>query len=371
MNKSVLYAVCIFFVIGGIDYIMENKFKIGEKFEEGIKTMGPLAMAMVGIYSFIPMLSKLISTFLNPVAHILKIDPSIIPSAILATDMGAFQLSKILSASSEIGLFSGAILASNLGAAISFSIPLAMSIISKEDYEYYAKGVIAGLITIPFGAFVGGIIQGINYLVLIWNLTPIIILSLLASAGLFYFPKFSLKAITAFGKMVFYLSIFGLILQGINSITGYEYIKGLTPLSESMNIVGKIAIVLAGAYPMIMILNKVFSGIFTRLGSHIGVNEETICGVLGNLASNLLVYMTFKKMNNKGKVVAAAVSISSSFAFGGQLGFISNVAPKMIIPFIASKISAGILSIIIACFIYDFESNKVKVKQVDNLNYEG
>lgn len=370
MDKLVLYTICIFFVIGGIDYIMENKFKIGEKFEEGIKTMGPLAMAMVGIYSFIPMLSKLISTFLNPLAHLINIDPSIIPSAILATDMGAFQLSKMVSASSEIGLFSGVILASNLGAAISFSIPLAMSILSKEDYKYYAKGVIAGLITIPFGAFVGGMLQGINYLVLIWNLTPIIILSMLASAGLFYFSRISLKVITVFGKFIFYLSIFGLILQGVNSITGYEYIKGLTPLTESMNIVGKIAIVLAGAYPMIMILNKVFKGIFTRLGSKIGVNQDAICGVLGNLASNLLVYMTFKKMNNKGKVVAAAVSISSSFVFGGQLGFISNVAPKMIVPFIASKLSSGILSIALACFIYDFESNKVKINPIDSLNYQ-
>jgi ethanolamine transporter len=371
VNKLVLYTICIFFVIGGIDYILDNKFKIGEKFEEGIKAMGPLAMAMVGIYSFIPMMSKLISIFLNPLAHLIKIDPSIIPSSLLATDMGAFQLSKILSASNEMSLFSGVILASNLGAAISFSIPLAMSIISKEDYKYYAKGVIAGLITIPFGAFIGGMLQGINYFVLIWNLTPIIVLALLCSTGLLYFSKISLKIITMFGKGIFYLSIFGLILQGINSITGYEYIKGLTPINESISIVGKISIVLAGAYPMIMILNKVFNSIFTKLGKYIGVNEEAVCGILGNLASNLLVYMTFTKMNNKGKVVASAVSISSSFVLGGQLGFISNVAPKMIVPFIASKLSAGILSIVIACYIYDLESNKVKVKSVDNLNYEG
>ncbi len=45
-------------MISGIDYILGNKFKLGEKFEEGIKSMGVLALSMIGIYSLAPIISN-------------------------------------------------------------------------------------------------------------------------------------------------------------------------------------------------------------------------------------------------------------------------------------------------------------------------
>lgn len=40
MDKFVLYLIGSFFIIRAIDYITGNHLKLGEKFEEGIKTMG-------------------------------------------------------------------------------------------------------------------------------------------------------------------------------------------------------------------------------------------------------------------------------------------------------------------------------------------
>ncbi len=40
MESILLYIVSIFFVIGAIDYIEDNRFKLGASFEAGIKSMG-------------------------------------------------------------------------------------------------------------------------------------------------------------------------------------------------------------------------------------------------------------------------------------------------------------------------------------------
>jgi ethanolamine transporter len=44
-----------------------------------------------------------------------------------------------------------------LGATIVFTIPVALGIIRPEDRPFLAKGVLAGIVTIPVGSFVGGL----------------------------------------------------------------------------------------------------------------------------------------------------------------------------------------------------------------------
>jgi len=48
MDKIILYIITIFFLVGAIDYFTGNKFKVGEKFYEGITTMGPMFWAIAG-----------------------------------------------------------------------------------------------------------------------------------------------------------------------------------------------------------------------------------------------------------------------------------------------------------------------------------
>jgi ethanolamine transporter len=184
MDKFVLYLIGTFFVLGGIDYILGSPLKIGGKFEEGIKTMGALGLGMIGIYSLAPILSNILSVMIVPVSKVLKLDPSIIPSAFLAVDMGGYQIAGELALTKEMGLFSGIIIASTLGATISFSIPVAIGMISKEDEKYFSKGVMIGITSIPFGCLAAGIWNHINIGTLLWNLLPIFIFSILLGIGL-------------------------------------------------------------------------------------------------------------------------------------------------------------------------------------------
>ena len=58
MENLILYSISIFFLIGAIDYIIGNKLKLGKYFEDGIKTMGPLVISMVGILSLTPVITR-------------------------------------------------------------------------------------------------------------------------------------------------------------------------------------------------------------------------------------------------------------------------------------------------------------------------
>ncbi|MCW5197891.1 ethanolamine utilization protein EutH, partial [Clostridium perfringens] len=48
MEKLVLGIIGIFFVISGFDYINNNKLGLGDKFKEGMISMGSIAISMVG-----------------------------------------------------------------------------------------------------------------------------------------------------------------------------------------------------------------------------------------------------------------------------------------------------------------------------------
>lgn len=370
MDKFILYTISICFLISGFDYIFGNHLKLGKKFEEGIKTMGALGFGMIGIYSLAPILSKLLSAAVMPLCKILSLDPSVFPSAFLAVDMGGYQIASKLALSKEMGLFSGIIIASSLGATISFSIPIAIVMIPKEDEKYFSLGIMAGIITIPAGCFAAGLWQKMDFYMLMWNLLPILILVLILTAGILIFPHILIKAFNIFGKAIIGLSTAGLLLQGIDAILGIKIIRGLAPLSESAVIVTKIAFVLGGAYPMLEIINRIFKSSLGKISSKLKINSVSAAGILGNLASNLLVFGTYKEMDPKGKVMCAAIGVSSAFVFGGQLGFVSGTAPQMLGAFIISKFTAGIISILLAEWLYEHQSKKYNIKEFGGIGYE-
>jgi ethanolamine transporter len=370
MDKFVLYIIGSFFVIGGMDYILGSPLKLGGKFEEGIKTMGVLGIGMIGIYSLAPILSNFLAASIIPICRVFHLDPSIFPAALLAVDMGGYQMATKVALTKEMGLFSGIIIASTLGATISFSIPVAIGMLSKEDEKYFSKGVMIGITTLPIGCLAAGLWQKINFNILVWNLVPIFVFAIVLVIGLLKVPNALMKGFNIFGKLIIGLSVVGLLLQGIDAIFGVKLVLGLAPLSEATVIVCKIAFVLAGAYPMLAFINRIFKSSFEKIGEKFGINAVSVSGVLGNLASNLLIFGTYKEMNPKGKVICTAFGVSGAFVFGGQFGFVSGIAPEMLGAFIISKLTAGTISIVLAAWLYEREAKEYSIKEIGGLNYE-
>ena len=57
MDKIIMWIMAVGAVIGGIDYILGNRFGFGKRFEEGFLLLGPTALSMAGIICLTPILS--------------------------------------------------------------------------------------------------------------------------------------------------------------------------------------------------------------------------------------------------------------------------------------------------------------------------
>lgn len=361
MDKIILYIITGFFIIGALDYAFGDKLKIGQKFNEGISTMGPMFLAIAGIYSLTPVMAKILSSIFMPVSKALSLDPSLFPSMILAIDMGGYSLSETMALSSDMKLFSGVLLASTLGTLVSFTLPVAMSIIDKKDVESFIKGTLAGIITIPIVCFIGGVLQGINMKVLLWNLTPVLIITILIIISMKICCDKLVKVLAIIGKCITYIGMVGLVLQGINIITGSIIVPNLVEPQEVVFVAGKMALVLAGAYPMISVISRVFHKAFRIIGRKLGADSTAVVGILGGLASNLLIFTTLKDMKEDGKIIACAFAVGGAFIFGGQLGFVSSKAPEILGIFIIVKLLAGIIAIAFAEILFIRPKRKKRV----------
>lgn len=322
MSNIILYIISTFFVISEIDYVLGNKFKLGGKFEEGIKSMGVLALSMIGIYSLVPIILNGLGIVIIPLFNIFHLDSSIFAGSLLTTEMGGYQVAKSLALNSNIGLFSGIILTSSIGTTISFTIPLGMGMIDRKDEKYFSMGIMAAMITIPITCIYGLMFQGISYQDLAWSTLPVAVFSILIGIAILKVPNTLMKIFNIFGKSIISLSVIGLAIQGIGGIFYVQVLPRLVPFSEGLNLVGKMTIVLGGSYPMLSAINYFFKNHFDKLGKKIGINSAAVTGLFGNLASNLLVFCTFKNMDAKGKVLCTAYGVSGAFMFGGQFGLV-------------------------------------------------
>ena len=76
--------MAIFSVIGAIDCIAGNRFRIGKEFEKGFMLLGTMSLSMIGMIILSPLISELLKPILDFTANTLKLDPSIIPASLFA-----------------------------------------------------------------------------------------------------------------------------------------------------------------------------------------------------------------------------------------------------------------------------------------------
>jgi len=335
-------------VVGVIDKIFGNKLGYGDKFEEGILAMGTLAISMIGAISLAPVLSDILSPLIIPIYKSLGADPSVFAGTLLPSDMGGYPLAEILAENQRFIPFSGVILGTMMGSTVVFTIPVSLGIIKEEDRIFLAKGILAGLIAIPAGAFAGGMLIGLTVDEVIKNLTPIIIFSLLIVVGLKFMQNKLINVFIYFGKFVTSLILIGLAAIIIETLTGIVIIPGMAPLSDGVSAVGSVGIVLAGAYPLVHFITKIFKKPLIKIGNMLGIGEVAAAGMIACLANNIPMLGMLKDMNDRGKVISVAFSVGASFVFGDYLGYVAVVDKNSISAMIASKLITGIAATIIA-----------------------
>ena len=344
----IIWIMAAFAVFGGIDRILENRFGLGKPFEEGILAMGSLALAMVGVISLSPVLAKVLEPVIVPVFSFLGADPAMFAGTILACDMGGGALAEALTTDPQAAALGGVLTGSMLGATIVFTIPVALGILEPDDRPFLAKGILCGIVTIPIGILVGGIAAGFPILMVLKNLIPIVLIAALIVLGLWKAEKAMIKGFTIFGKLITALITVGLAAAIVEALTDFAIIPGMAPITEGFETVGAIAIVLAGAFPLVYALTKVLEKPLMKAGSLLGINDTAAAGLIASLANSIATFGLVKDMDERGKVVNIAFAVSAAFVFGDHLGFTAGFAPDMLVPMILGKLAGGITAVAVA-----------------------
>ena len=357
-HEILIGVMALFAVLGAVDRIAGNRMGLGREFEEGILAMGSLALAMVGIVSLSPVLARLLRPVIVPVYALLGADPAMFAGTILASDMGGGALAAQMTADPQAALLGGVITGSMLGSTVVFTIPVAMGILSEEDRPAMAKGVLCGIVTIPVGVLVGGLTAGFSASMVLRNLVPIVAIAVLIALGLWLAEGAMVKGFAVFGKLVVAVVTAGLAAAIVEALTGLSLIPGMAPISEGFETVGEIAIVLAGAFPLVAVVTRLLKKPLMAVGSRLGINDAAAAGLIASLANSIATFGLVKDMNYRGKVVNIAFAVSAAFVFGDHLGFAAGFAPEMIGPMILGKLAGGVSAVAAALWLTRGEEKK-------------
>ncbi|UCV04298.1 ethanolamine utilization protein EutH [Dechloromonas denitrificans] len=351
----------------------------GAQFEEGFMAMGALGLAMVGVIALAPVLAQLLGPVVIPIYKAVGASPAMFATTLLANDMGGFFLAKELATvngvvDSAAWLYAGLILGAMMGPTIVFSIPVAIGIIDEKDRRFLALGVLAGIVTIPLGCIAGGLVamnSGVtvngepvvfNLAMILMNLIPVLFFSVLVAVGLWLIPEKMISGFQIFAKILVSLITVGLALAVAKATIGLEILPGMDPIfmiagdkpgevMRAVEVIGYIACVLLGAYPMVFLLTRWFEKPLMRIGLLLKINNHAAAGMVATLANNIPMFGMMSKMDDRGKVLNVAFCVSAAFTFGDHLGFTAANMPGMIFAVIVGKLVGGFTALAVAMLI--------------------
>ncbi|WNX84430.1 ethanolamine utilization protein EutH [Agathobaculum sp. NTUH-O15-33] len=365
INSVIVTIMMIFMLLGAIDKAQGNKRGYGAAFDEGFHAMGPLAIAMVGVIAAAPVISMLLRPIIGPIYEMLGSSPSIFATTLLLADSGGYSLAVELAGQDIVmGQFAGIIVGCTMGCILLFDIPVALNLLQKKDRPVLACGILVGTITAPVGCLVGGFIMNLTtdyhmpMTVMLLSLLPVILVAAALAAGLWFKPIALMNGFAKFGAFVTGLIAIFVALAVLQEKTGIhlplfrlmveEGANGISPLTNSITILGDIAFILLGAFPMVEWIKRHFGGKLAKLGGKIGINKEASAGIVATLANNIPAFQMVKDMDPKGKLLNIAFASCAAFMFGDHLGFVAGVNETMIVPMIFAKLACGISALVLA-----------------------
>ncbi len=354
----------MFSLTGAIDYLIGNKFGIGKEFEKAFLLFCPMALSMLGMIVIAPAIGAWLTPLFDGFYKLLGIDPSIIPASLFANDMGGMTLAQAITKSKAIGNYNAFIVSSMMGCVISFTIPFSLGIVKKNQHKELFLGLLCGIVTIPIGCFVAGLICKINFIVLLVNLLPLIILAVIVGVGLIFLPNLCIKCFEIFGFFMKTLALIGLVCAIFTFLTKVEISPNFDTFENAAFICANACVTLSGALPFMFIVSKLLNKPLNKLGTKIGVDGISALALLGSLVTNASSFGVMEKMNKKGVVLNSAFAVSASFAFGSHLAFTMVFDKSYIVPMIIGKITSGICAVILALLIYKGDAQE-KSKTTD------
>ncbi len=350
--------ILVFAVLGIADKLSGNKFGLGEEFEKGFKLFVPMAFSMLGILVISPAVGVWLTPFFEWFYSVFNIDPSIIPASLFANDMGGMTLANAICKSQSIGSFNAFVVSSMMGCVVSFTIPFALSVVKKEQHKEMFFGILCGIVTIPVGCIVAGLICGINIFDLLISLLPLMIFSVILGILLILFTNLCIKVFVAFGHVIRWVAMIGLACAIFTFLTKIEICKYFDSFENAAFICVNACVTLSGALPLMFVVSKLLNKPLEKVGAKMDIDSVSAFSFLSTLVTNATTFSSMEKMNKKGVVLNSAFAVSAAFAFGGHLALTMAFNSDYLLPMIIGKIVSGISAVILALLIFKDNSKK-------------
>ncbi|MCI8538745.1 MAG: ethanolamine utilization protein EutH [Oscillospiraceae bacterium] len=376
----ITYIIMACCVVGGVSYIINDQSELGQSFNEGLHAMANLFIPICGLMASVPFLTVFIPRYIGPIFNLVGADPVLAAAFIMAPDCGSFALATEIGQTPDLFpliIATGFMCAST----ISFNVPIGLSMLEKEDHKYLALGTMSGFLSVPFGVLITSLIVAFTHPairttfttagdpdhvtmltigMIIKNLIPLIVICLLLALGLKLFPNGMVRGFKVFGKIMtgaltavvvacivqHYTGLFTNILHigwGFNPILADE-----EDTFRAIELLGTIAMMLTGAFPMVTLIRKYLSKPLEKLGRLAGLETSGSIGLVACLPNGLALFPFIKDMRPQDKVTCLAFLVCGGYCIGDFLAFNVNFQPNLLIPVFVGQVCGGVIGILFA-----------------------
>ena len=367
--------VLLFSTLAAVDYVLGNKLGIGGEFERAFKLFAAMALSMIGMLVLAPLIAELLNPVLGFMSETLGLDPSILPAMLLANDMGGAPLAEQVASDPAIGMFNGLVVSSMMGCTVSFTIPFALGLVKKENHRELCFGLLCGVVTIPVGCLVSGIICSIPIVALLLNLLPLVIFSAVIAVALIFLPEVCVKVFKIFGFVINAVIILGLMMGIYNflipritpmEIFGKSINLPIIPVIDTLESGAMVclnaSVVMTGMFPLVTLASRLLKKPLNAIGNKVGIDEKSTLGVVASLATSATTFGMMNDMNKKGMMINSAFAVSGAFTFCSHMAFTMAYegGEAYLLPMIVGKLVSGACAILLAFLLYDKLMKKAK-----------
>lgn len=335
-------------LLGVVDKAAGGRLGLAAGFDRGVQQMGSLCVSMTGFYCAATALCSLVMDSGAVQTGEGWFDPSLPVCMALAVDMGGWNAAAQMASSPQLAAFTGLLVASTVGCLVSFSLPVAVGFLDKEEIPGFMQGVLWGVLALPFGLGAGGLVLGLDPWTLLRNLAPVAGLCAVLAVMLFLAPGVTGRIFSAFGAFVHGLGIllFGLVVVSV-------FFEGLLPLdsglpAEAVMTVFRITVIVCGANICSDLALARCGGFLDRCARRLGVAPVAVVGLAASAISSISMLPSYRAMDDRGKAANAAFCAAGAYVIGGQLAFVSSVAGnRETAAFLVCKLVSGVLAVVL------------------------
>lgn len=345
-------------VAGALDSLLGNRLRLGEEFEKGFRLWSSMALSMIGMLILAPWIADILSPVFGWIAEHTPFDPSVLPASLFANDMGGSVLCTQIATDENIGRFNAFVVTSMMGCTVSFTLPLSFGMVKKEQQTGLFQGILCGIITIPVGCFVSGLMMGLPVLKLLLDLLPLLILAVIISVGLLKAPKICVNVFKVISYIMKVMITVGLCIGIIEFIPGIRIMKDPDCYTDAAMVCVSAATILTGMFPLLSVLSRLLKKPMAFVAGRLGINNDSSMGLISTLATNVATFGAMDRMNERGVVINSAFAVSAAFVFGGHLSYTMVYCEEAVPYVIAGKLVSGISAVAVALLFLKLNSGK-------------